>query len=92
VSLKTSEGRDLVWATDKTFPVPSTPLAQQIAAAWQLVYLRPIAPEEFAAVAPFLHQQFNTLSAANPTVDPAPQALTNLCQILLSSNEFLYVD
>ncbi|HWC89255.1 MAG TPA: hypothetical protein VG433_06365, partial [Pirellulales bacterium] len=30
--------------------------------------------------------------SGSPTVDPAERALANLCQALLSSNEFLYVD
>jgi hypothetical protein len=59
------------------------------AAAWQIAYQRPITPEEAGWVAEF---------AAGPGGAPAPGSdqelavLTNLCQQLLTSNEFLYVD
>ncbi len=79
----------------------------QIRDAWRLAFSRlPTAPEQAAALA-FLSCQTDHLKAAGepevaekktvkpdqPT-KPTPelQALTDLCQALLSANEFLYVD
>lgn len=93
LKLKTTTGKELSWQADKSFPGPSAPpLAHQIAAAWQIAYNRPITPDEFAAVANFLRQQFATLTESPTATDPELQALTDLCQAMLSSNEFLYVD
>jgi hypothetical protein len=93
IKLKTADGKEVVFAADKGFPGPTPPaLANQIAAAWQIAYQRPITPAEFAAVCGFFRQQFATLSASAANADPELQALTDLCQAILSSNEFLYVD
>jgi hypothetical protein len=93
IKLKTADGKETAWAADKGFPgPPPPPLANQIAAAWQIAYHRPITPTEFAAVCGFFRQQFASLSASPANADPELQALTDLCQALLSSNEFLYVD
>ena len=66
-------------------------LVQQIAYAWQLLYQRPIADEEWEAVVQFMREQTATLRASG-TKEPETVALIYLCQQLLSSNEFLYVD
>jgi hypothetical protein len=71
--------------------------AQQSALAWQLAYCRAITPVETAGALRFLQKQEELLRAA-PGGDKLTQdalderALTHLCQQLLSSNEFLYVD
>lgn len=68
--------------------------AEQVAFAWRVAFCRPPRDEELAAATAFLDQQLIYLKA-NPIpdeVDPSLHALTNLCQTLLSSNEFLYVD
>jgi hypothetical protein len=62
--------------------------------AWQIAYLRSPEPEEMQSAVAFLTAQLAHLQS-HPLPDdrtPARQALTNLCQALLSSNEFLYVD
>ena len=59
--------------------------------AWQLLYHRPIADEEWEAVVQFMREQTATLRASG-TKEPETVALIYLCQQLLSSNEFLYVD
>lgn len=93
IKLKSADGKEVAWASDKGFPGPTPPpLANQIATAWQIAYQRPITSSEFAAVCEFFRQQFASLSASPANADPELQALTDLCQALLSSNEFLYVD
>ena len=93
IKLKTADGKEVSFAADKGFPGPTPPsLANQITVAWQIAYHRPITPAEFSAVCGFFRQQFATLSDSPANTDPELQALTDLCQALLSSNEFLYVD
>jgi hypothetical protein len=64
--------------------------------AWQATYLRNPTADELSSSIEFLRAQLGYLQGhpesltANTT--PERQALTNLCQALLSSNEFLYVD
>lgn len=79
---------------------------RQIQLAWQLVYSRPAGAEDIEDAEGFLAEQIAHLKkhppeaptpkkgekdAPKPT-PPQLQALTNLCQVLLSSNEFLYVE
>ncbi len=69
----------------------------QIQRAWLLGYQRDIAPDETKVVEAFWDQQLAQLAqppaeGSPPVGDPALQALVNLCQVVLSSNEFLYVD
>ncbi len=93
IKLKTAVGKEFLWQADKGFTgPPQPPLANQIAAAWRITYHRPITPSEFTAVVDFLRQQFATMSESPMNVDPELQALTDLCQAMLCSNEFLYVD
>ncbi|MFM9965285.1 MAG: PSD1 and planctomycete cytochrome C domain-containing protein [Planctomycetaceae bacterium] len=93
IKLKAADGKEISWSADKSFPGPPPPsLANQIATAWQIAYHRPITPAEFAAVCGFFRQQFATLSASPTNTDAELQALADLCQAMLSSNEFLYVD
>jgi cytochrome c553 len=56
------------------------------ALAWRLAYQRPASEEELALACRFLHHQ----KRGSKSLDLP--ALTNLCQQLLASNEFLYVD
>jgi hypothetical protein len=68
----------------------------QILRVWQLAYLRDPTPAELALATDFVETQIETLEA-NPAAVPAGrtvtrQAMTNLSQALLSSNEFLYVE
>jgi mono/diheme cytochrome c family protein len=76
----------------------------QVSRAWQLAFTRSPTQAESNAAIDFLSRQVERLknddpktgndekskSIAKPT--PEVQALTNLCQALLSANEFLYVD
>jgi hypothetical protein len=65
----------------------SDQLARQAAYAWKLVYERTITPEEAAWVGDYASRQLSM-----PGPDRELAVLTNLCQQLLISNEFLYVD
>ena len=67
------------------------PTAEQLAAkAWEVVYLRPPTADELRLGAAFLKTQTAALRGKAKDADLA--ALTNLCQQLLASNEFLYMD
>jgi hypothetical protein len=80
--------------------------AGQITLAWQLAFTRHPTEAEAADALAFLSSQADELQTApattegksgeakKPVAKPSPelQALTNLCQALLSANEFLYVD
>lgn len=67
-----------------------------IVRAWQLAYSRLPTRDELQSACDFLTRQRNyvRLHPQHTAVGRSPetQALANLCQALLSSNEFLYVD
>jgi hypothetical protein len=65
----------------------SDKLARQAASAWKLVYQRTITPEEATWVS-----EYDARQLATPGPGRELAVLTNLCQQLLISNEFLYVD
>jgi len=82
-------------------------LTLQVRRAWQLAFSRNPTDAEQADAIDFLSRQLEHLKAAaetkvvakkdekaKPAAPPTPelQALTDLCQALLSANEFLYVD
>ncbi len=75
---------------------PPPGLMQRVSRAWQLAYCREISTEESELAAGFLHDQLATISSGSVALpegmSPLDQAMTNLCQALLTSNEFLYVD
>ncbi len=72
-------------------PLPSS-IPHRIASAWHLAYGRPVTAEELQLACQFIEDQSRTLRATAPKDDHERLAFTNLCQQLLSSNEFLYVD
>jgi len=65
-------------------------LAQYVAFAWREAYQRSASDEEITIASRFLDRQMDHLRANVKDFELA--ALTNLCQQLLSSNEFLHVD
>jgi hypothetical protein len=69
-------------------------LDQQIAIAWRIVYQRPITPEELSWAREFAGAQSQALEGERSAAagDRDLTVLANLCQQLLNSNEFLYVD
>ena len=81
------------WDSAADFHGPLTTSApQQIAYAWRLAYCRPITVEELEMACQFLDQQLQTLRAGGAKGDHDLIALSSLCQQVLSSNEFLYID
>ncbi len=64
--------------------------ALRASVAWKLAYLRPPTADEQKLAATFLTTQTNAFKGKAKDAELA--ALTNLCQQLLASNEFLYVD
>ena len=71
---------------------------KQVALAWELAYSRPAAEDEVKQSLEFLAQQVEFLKHQQGEAqdkqksDHPLSALTNFCQVLLSSNGFLYVD
>ncbi len=79
---------------------------RQLQLAWQLAYSRPATEAEIDETITFLNEQVAYLKEhpitppakkegePDPPPPPTPQfeALANLCHVLLSSNEFLYVE
>lgn len=69
---------------------------QQIRAAWSLAYQRDPTESELQQAQQFLSERmefYKTLpEGAQKPANPGWEALSSLCQVLLSSNEFLYVD
>ena len=65
-------------------------------AAWQRAFYREPSPDERKVLADFITQQLEYIrkhpGKLPKGVSPEKQVLTNLCQVLMSSNEFLYVD
>jgi len=83
------------FASAQDFRGPQAPqelLVGQVVRAWQLAYSREPTREELQLSLSFIAQQLPSLTTppANRTVQR--QALANLCQALLSSNEFLYIE
>ncbi len=68
---------------------------QQIERAWQLALCRPQTATERRICLKFLENQLTTMKSEETklpeNITPDQQAMTNLCQALLTSNEFLYV-
>ena len=81
------------WDSAADFHGPQgTSLPQQVAIAWRLAYGRPATSEELELGSRFVKDQTQLLGSLGQKDDLELMALTNLCQQLLSSNEFLYVD
>ena len=59
---------------------------RRIQRAWQIAYQRDAEPDELLAARNFLAQQ--CVQFANAKLNPEVSSLTDLCQQLLSSNEF----
>ncbi|MDA0833187.1 MAG: PSD1 and planctomycete cytochrome C domain-containing protein [Planctomycetota bacterium] len=71
------------------------PLVQQIVTAWELALGRPIAADELQLAVDFAADQLEYLSnlpEPKSRNEQERQVLTNLCQTLFNTNEFLYID
>jgi hypothetical protein len=69
-----------------------TPWSRWIGHAWELAYQRPISDAELNLARAFVADQLAALGPEDKPEERHRAVLTNLCQQLLSSNEFLYVD
>ncbi len=67
-------------------------LERRTAYAWRLILDRPISDEEMAWARAFAADQRASLDRENAKGDRDLTVLAHLCQQLLNSNEFLYVD
>jgi hypothetical protein len=86
-----------IWNSQSDFHGPLTaagPVSpQQIQRAWRLAYGRTPTSDELKAGMRFVARQIDQQRLQpGSKVAPEQQALIDLCQALLSSNEFLYVD
>jgi hypothetical protein len=92
----TIEGRSI--ASQESFQgPPPPPVTAQAALAWELAYGRTITPEELQLTVDFVARQLETMRSdtrytSKSEAERRRQAMTNLAQTLLGSNEFLYID
>jgi hypothetical protein len=92
-------GEEKTWPSEKGFHGPiktddkelTSPLVEQAAYAWELAYGRQPTREEIELAVTFIRAQLAIL-VEQETKKPVLQAMTNFCQALISSNEFLYSD
>ena len=92
-------GKEKTWPSEKGFHGPiktdgtklTSPLVEQAAYAWELAYGRPPTRKEIELATNFIQTQLPLLMEQD-TKQPVLQAMTNFCQALISSNEFLYSD
>ncbi len=100
VVLSAGNDSEKIWKTTESFHGPVSESEQlridHLAKAWEFTYCRPPSHEELELAIEFINTQVQTMNMqVGPLpkgVSPSQQALTNLCQALLTSNEFLYVE
>ena len=99
LTLKTAGQPDLVTSSDKDFrgpPESTEAVPGQIVRAWQLTLCRPPTNEELTLAVSFVSNQTETFRSEKTALPSSRtalrQAMVSLCQSLMSSNEFLYVD
>jgi hypothetical protein len=100
ITLTPADGEPIASKSDAGFhgPVPSAqPLTlQQLAQAWEAAYARPPSAEELSLGVQFVNRQYAEMQQRPRElpdgVSVPQQVLANLCQVLLTSNEFLYID
>lgn len=99
LSLKNEQGSVHKWDSTAEFRGPEPEqksLPAQAAYAFELALCRQPSPDELLLVSRFINNQLIYLQQHPEQlpkgVTPGRQVITNLCQALMSSNEFLYVD
>ena len=100
VTIKINEGASsqLTAKSDRDFSGPEDSvdlIPGQIQRAWEIVYQRSPSHEELNQSMQFIGDQIriaNASSTFDSETSTVRQCVTNLCQMLLSSNEFLYVE
>ena len=100
LTFKPKSGTPSVWDIEKGFygkgsfkTVADSSLPRRIARAWEIAYGRALSGTELDSALEFVRRQLEYLGG-NPVEkkEPLKLAMSNLCQSLLNSNEFLYVD
>ena len=98
ISLTTADGTVQSFASNAGFQGPPEPrglVVGQVIKAWQLAYCRHPESDELLTSMTFLADQIGYLQTHRDRIPAglteSQQALTDLCQVLLTSNEFLYV-
>ncbi|MGZ0163020.1 MAG: PSD1 and planctomycete cytochrome C domain-containing protein [Planctomycetales bacterium] len=99
ITLKTGGAKDYVAVSKDAFHGPAEKIETipgQIVRAWQLALCRDPSADELKLAVSFITDQIETLQR-NPAAIPkertaSRQAMTSLCQTLLGSNEFLYIE
>lgn len=89
----------LRWTASQSLPTPdagTVPLqVEHLVAAWQAAYCRPPQQQELELAVQFINDQCREMALSpRPLPDniaASQQAFANLCQVLLTSNEFLYI-
>ena len=98
IELKTASGSSHIANSVGDFRGPPADLSNvpaQVVYAWQSAYCRPPSEEELLGSLEFLAEQIDYLKTAGTEEakkDSLLHAMTSFCQVLLSSNEFLYVE
>ena len=99
MTLQPEQGTAFQWDSAAEFrgPEPAQKSLQaQAAYAFELALCRKPSADELQLVVRFMGNQLTYLQQHPEQipkgVTPARQIITNLCQALMSSNEFLYVD
>lgn len=99
LTVSEADGTTSSWKSDQGFPGPASASVQlhvqHLVTAWRKAYLRSPSHEELELAIEFVNEQIQEMTLHPRTlpsnVSPAQQSLINLCQALLTSNEFLYV-
>jgi hypothetical protein len=99
ILLTQPDGYVATWKSDQGFTGPQATAVElspsHLIQAWQKAYCRPPSRQELEIAIDFINQQCLEMAVRPRTlpegVSPPQQALINLCQALLTSNEFLYV-
>lgn len=99
ITVSEADGATSSWKSDQGFPGPAIASVQlhvqHLVTGWQKAYLRSPTREELELAIEFINEQLQEMTlhprALPGNVSPAQQSLINLCQVLLTSNEFLYV-
>lgn len=98
VSLTGPEGQNLgSWNSEQSLYPPATSperLPVAVESAWQFCYSRAPVDAERQAVSDFVRNQFEYLTTTGKgrAPDVVRQIVIDICQALMSSNEFLYVE
>lgn len=92
-------GKTVVVSSQEQFagpPESTDSIPAQIVRAWELSYCRQPTSDELTLAVNFVSRQIETMNESPATIPSGRtivrQAITNLCQSLLTSNEFLYLE